>query len=230
MMHGLTKEEAYSKFWLFDRKGLITKSRTDLVDYKQPFARDEADTSSFLEAMLMIRPTAIIGVSTLRGAFTREIIEAMADLNKRPIIFPCSNPTSHSECTAEEAYKWTKGRAIFASGSPFEPVTLKDKTYFPGQGNNVFIFPAIGMAVYATEAKRVTDGMFIAASYALSEQITDEDFEKGLIFPPIKNIVQVAGKISVKVAEYIFDNDLTGIKRPDNIEAFVKSKMYDPHY
>ncbi|HLG39429.1 MAG TPA: NAD-dependent malic enzyme [Chitinophagaceae bacterium] len=230
MQYGLSRDQAYNKFWLFDRHGLVTKSRYDLADYKLPFARDYQYVSDFLEAVHLIKPTAIIGVSTIKGAFNQKIIEAMAELNKKPIIFACSNPTSHSECTAEEAYKWSDGRAIFASGSPFEPVEFKGKTYYPGQGNNVFIFPAVGLAVFATEAKRVTDGMFIAASHSLSEQITNEDLSKGLIFPPIKNILEVAFKIAVRVAEHIFDNGLAGIQKPPDLESFIRCKMYHPRY
>ncbi|MCI0449700.1 MAG: NAD-dependent malic enzyme [Chlorobi bacterium] len=230
MQYGLSREEAYNKFWLFDRHGLVTKSRNDLADYKLPFARDYEFVSDFLEAIHLIKPTAIIGVSTIKSAFNQKIIEAMSELNKKPIIFACSNPTSHSECTAEEAYKWSDGRAIFASGSPFEPVELKGKTYYPGQGNNVFIFPAIGLAVLATQAKRVSDEMFIVASHALSELITDEDLSKGLIFPPIKNILEVALKVALSVAEYIFDNGLAGVQKPQDLESFIICKMYHPDY
>ncbi len=230
MQYGLSREEAYNKFWLFDRHGLVTKSRNDLADYKLPFARDYEFVSDFLEAIHLIKPTAIIGVSTIKSAFNQKIIEAMSELNKKPIIFACSNPTSHSECTAEEAYKWSDGRAIFASGSPFEPVELKGKTYYPGQGNNVFIFPAIGLAVLATQAKRVSDEMFIVASHALSELITDEDLSKGLIFPPIKNILEVALKVALSVAEYIFENGLAGVQKPQDLESFIICKMYHPDY
>lgn len=227
---GLSEKEARSRSWLVDRKGLVVKSRTDLADYKIPFARDEEFVGDFLEAIKKIRPTAIIGVSTIHGAFDQKVIEAMAEINDKPIIFPCSNPTSHSECTAEEAYKWSDGRAIFASGSPFEQVTYKGKTYYPSQGNNVYIFPAVGLAVFATEAKRVTDGMFIAALYSLADQTSEDDMKKGLIFQPIKNILQVATKIAIDVANYIFDQGLARVKRPADMDSFIKNKMYRPEY
>lgn len=230
MQKGLTKEEAYSRFWLFDSKGLVSKQRNDLEAHKLPFAINDLLCNDFLEAVRLIKPTAILGLSTIKGAFTKEIVELMSRLNKRPIIFPCSNPTSHSECTAEEAYLWSEGRAIFASGSPFAPVKIGSKTYFPSQGNNVYIFPAMGLAVLAAKAKRVNDEMFIAALHSLSDQVSDNDIENGIVFPPVQNIRKVAEKIAIDVTKYIFDNDLAVVPRPKDIESFIKEKMYNPEY
>jgi malate dehydrogenase (oxaloacetate-decarboxylating)(NADP+) len=154
----------------------------------------------------------------------------MAEMNERPIIFPCSNPTSNSECTAEEAYQGTNGRVIFASGSPFGPVTVNGKTINPVQGNNVYIFPAIGLAIFATKARRVTDEMFIAASYSLVSQLSEEQLNCGQVFPPLKQIRQVETIVAADVAEYIFANDLAGIERPEDIESFIKEKMYRAEY
>ncbi len=151
-------------------------------------------------------------------------------VNERPIIFPYSNPTSHSECTAEQAYTWSKGKAVFASGSPFAPVIYEGKTFTPGQGNNVFIFPAMGLAIFATEAKRVTDEMFITAAEAVAEQVTQEDFENGLIYPQVKDILKVSVNVAVKIAEQIFASGLAGVKKPEDIRAFIKSKMFVPAY
>ena len=176
---GMTEAEARACFWMFDSKGLVVTSRTDLAGFKRPYAQDHAPASELAEAIEATRPTAIIGVSTTPKAFNQKVIEAMARINERPIIFPYSNPTSHSECTAEEAYTWSGGRAIFASGSPFAPVDYDGKVLVPGQGNNVYIFPAVGMAVYATEASRVTDEMFITAARAVAEQVTDADLDVG---------------------------------------------------
>ena len=156
-MEGVSLDEARSHNWLFDVNGLMVKSRTDIADFQKPFAHDHAPMDSFVEAIEAIRPTGIVGVSTVPKLFNQPVIEAMARVNERPIIFPYSNPTSRSECTAEEAYKWSEGRAIFASGSPFPPVTVGGRKFIPGQGNNVYIFPAVGMAVLATEATRVTE-------------------------------------------------------------------------
>lgn len=230
MLNGMSNEDAHKRIWLFDSKGLVTKSRTDLAGHKVLFASDDEFTNSFSDAIRTIKPTAIIGLSTMKGAFTKEVIQLMSEINEKPIIFPCSNPTSRSECTAEEAYTWSGGRAIFAAGSPFDPVVLNGKTYTPGQGNNVYIFPAMGLAVFATKAKRVTDGMFITAANALASQLTVEDLENGLVFPPIKKILQVEADMAVKIAEYIFDNGLAQVTRPKNIEVFIKEKMYRPEY
>jgi malate dehydrogenase (oxaloacetate-decarboxylating)(NADP+) len=154
----------------------------------------------------------------------------MSLVNERPIIFPYSNPTSHSECTAEQAYTWSKGKAVFASGSPFAPVVYNGKTYTPGQGNNVFIFPAMGLAIFATEAKRVTDKMFITAAEAVAEQVTQADFEKGLIYPRVNDILKVSLNVALRVAEEIFVSGLAGVERPKDIRAFIESKMYIPDY
>jgi len=227
---GLSEEEAYNRCWMFDVNGLLVKSRTDIAEHQKAFAHDSEPSNDFAASILKIKPTAIIGVSTVGGAFTQQVIENMSSINDRPIIFPYSNPTSHSECTAEQAYTWSKGKAIFASGSPFAPVTYNGKTFTPGQGNNVFIFPALGLAIYATEAKRVTDEMLLTASEAVAEQITQEDFNNGLIYPPIKNIRDVSVNVAVKVAEEIFKSGLARVKKPKNIRKFIKSKMYEPVY
>ena len=227
---GLSKEVAYNRCWMYDVNGLLVKSRTDIADHQKAFAHESEPSNDFAASILKIKPTAIIGVSTVGGAFTQQVIENMSSINERPIIFPYSNPTSHSECTAEQAYTWSKGKAIFASGSPFAPVTYNGKTFTPGQGNNVFIFPALGLAIYATEAKRVTDEMLLTASEAVAEQISDDDFSKGLIYPPIKNIRDVSINVAVKVAEEIFRSGLARIKKPKNIRKFIQSKMYEPVY
>ncbi|MBV9202925.1 MAG: NAD-dependent malic enzyme, partial [Alphaproteobacteria bacterium] len=171
-LEGMDIAEARKRNALFDINGLIVTSRTDLADFQKPFAQEQERIASFVEAVKAIKPTGIIGVSTVPKLFTREVIHAMAEINERPIIFPYSNPTSRSECTAEEAYRWSDGRAVFASGSPFPPVQVAGRHFVPGQGNNVYIFPAMGMAVFATEATRVTEEMFIVAAKAVAEQVT----------------------------------------------------------
>jgi malate dehydrogenase (oxaloacetate-decarboxylating)(NADP+) len=228
--NGMNETAALSHCWMFNRGGLLVSSRSDLPDYKKTFVHDHEPIGDFLKAIEQLKPTAIIGVSTIGGAFNRDVVEAMTRINERPIIFPCSNPTSRSECTAEEAYTWSNGKAIFASGSPFEPVEINGKRITPGQGNNVFIFPAIGLAILATEAVRVTDEMFICAAEALAGQVTDEMFEEGLVFPLISDILKVSINVAIKVAELVFEKGLAGITRPDNIEAFIKSKIYYPSY
>jgi malate dehydrogenase (oxaloacetate-decarboxylating)(NADP+) len=153
-LEGIPVERGRARNWLFDVNGLMVDSRKDLADFQKPFAHEHVPVSSFVEAIEAIKPTGVIGVSTVPKLFNQQVIQAMARINERPIIFPYSNPTSRSECTAEEAYKWSCGRAIFASGSPFPPVAFGGQKFIPGQGNNVYIFPAMGMAVLATEAKR----------------------------------------------------------------------------
>jgi malate dehydrogenase (oxaloacetate-decarboxylating)(NADP+) len=227
---GLSIEEARRHCWLVDVHGLIENSRTDLADFQKPFAHPHAPLKDFLAAIESIRPTAIIGVSTVPKLFNRAVIEAMARLNRRPIIFPYSNPTSRSECTAEEAYKWSEGRAIFASGSPFAPVRFGDKTFVPGQGNNVYIFPAMGMAIYASRARRVTDEMFIEAAKAVAEQVTPADLDVGLIYPPQSAILGTSLHVAERVAELIFERGLAGVERPANVKAFIQSKVYQPEY
>lgn len=227
---GLDRDEALKHVWMFDVNGLLVKSRTDLADYQKPFAHDSEPSDDFAKSILKIKPTAIIGVSTVGGAFNQQVIENMCAVNERPVIFPYSNPTSHSECTAEQAYTWSKGKAIFASGSPFAPVTFDGKIYTPGQGNNVYIFPAVGLAIFATEAKRVTDEMFVTAAEAVAEQITEENFANGLIYPLINNILEVSYNVAIKVAEQIFESGLAGIKKPKDVRTFIKSKMYEPKY
>jgi malate dehydrogenase (oxaloacetate-decarboxylating)(NADP+) len=227
---GLSREEALSRCWMFDINGLLVKSRTDLAEHQKQFAHDGEPSNDFAESILKIKPTAIIGVSTVGGAFNQQVIENMSAINERPIIFPYSNPTSHSECTAEQAYQWSKGKAIFASGSPFAPVTYNGKIYTPGQGNNVFIFPALGMAIYATEARRVTDEMLLTASEAVANEISKEDFDNGLIYPPIKNIREVSVKVAIKVTEEIFKSGLAQVEKPKSIEKFIRNKMYEPLY
>jgi malate dehydrogenase (oxaloacetate-decarboxylating)(NADP+) len=227
---GLSPEESRRHCWLVDSKGLIESSRTDLADFQKPFAHAHAPVKDFLAAVEALRPTAIIGVSTVPKLFNRAVIEAMAGINARPIIFPYSNPTSRSECTAEEAYRWSEGRAIFASGSPFAPVRLDGKTFVPGQGNNVYIFPALGMAVYATAARRVTDEMFIAAARGLAEQVTAEDLELGSIYPPPSAILRTSLHVAERVADVVFERGLAGVPRPADVGALIRSKVYRPEY
>jgi malate dehydrogenase (oxaloacetate-decarboxylating)(NADP+) len=227
---GMDPAAARRRNALFDINGLLVTSRTDLADFQKPFAQEHPPVSTFVEAVEALRPTGIIGVSTVPKLFNREVIEAMAKINKRPIIFPYSNPTSRSECTAEEAYKWSEGRAVFASGSPFAPVQLNGKTFIPGQGNNVYIFPAMGMAVFATEATRVTEEMFIVAAQAVAEQVTEENLAMGLIYPPQSRILEASLHVAERIAAYIFDQGLTRVPRPADVGALIRARAYRPVY
>ena len=227
---GLDLGQARGRNWVFDINGLVTSARPDVTDFQRPFAHDHPPVSDFVAAIRAIRPTCIIGVSTVPKLFTRAVIEAMAEVNERPVIFPYSNPTSRSECTAEEAYTWSGGRAIFASGSPFAPVTVAGRTFIPGQGNNVYIFPAIGLAVLATEASRVPQKAFISAARAVAEQVTDSQLASGLIYPHQSRILEASLHTAVRVAETLFDEGVAGVPRPADIGAFVRGFAYKPVY
>jgi malate dehydrogenase (oxaloacetate-decarboxylating)(NADP+) len=229
-LEGMDISQARNHIALFDVNGLLVKSRADMADFQKPFAQDHAPVSTFVDAVKAFRPTGIFGVSTVPKLFNQQVIEAMAEINERPLIFPYSNPTSRSECTAEEAYRWSRGRAIFAGGSPFAPVEFEGKTFVPGQGNNVYIFPAIGMAVFATEAKRVTEEMFIVAAKAVAEQVTDHDLATGLIYPPLSQILKASLHVATRVAEYIFDKKLARVARPDDIGSLISARAYRPIY
>ncbi len=227
---GADLAEARRRNALFDVNGLLVTGRTDLADFQRPFAQDRPPVSTFVEAVKALRPTGIIGVSAVPKLFTREVIEAMASNNERPIIFPYSNPTSRSECTAEEAYRWSDGRAVFASGSPFPPVEIAGRRFVPGQGNNVYIFPAMGMAVFATEASRVTEEMFIVAAQAVAEQVTEENLSLGLIYPPQSHMLKASVHVAERIAAYIFDQGLARTPRPKDIGALIRDHVYRPAY
>jgi malate dehydrogenase (oxaloacetate-decarboxylating)(NADP+) len=229
-LEGMDIDSARKQNMLFDVNGLMVNSRTDLADFQKVFAMDHAPIDTFVDAVRALKPTGIIGVSTVPKLFSQPVIEAMSELNERPIIFPYSNPTSRSECTAEEAYRWSKGQAIFASGSPFGPVEIEGRTFVPGQGNNVYIFPAMGMAVFATESTRVTEEMFIIAAKAVAEQVSDESLEKGLIYPPQSRIFEASMHVAASVAEYIFDHGFARVERPANLVEHIKAVAYTPKY
>jgi malate dehydrogenase (oxaloacetate-decarboxylating)(NADP+) len=227
---GLSAEEARSRCWLVDSGGLVVKSRAGLAEHKLPYAHDHESLPDLLAAVETLQPTAIIGVSGQPGTFTQPVLAAMARLNDRPIVFALSNPTSKAECTAEQAYAWTEGRAIFASGSPFAPVTIGDKTYVPGQGNNAYIFPGVGLGAIASGARLVTDEMFFAAAMALARRVSAADLEQGLIYPPLTAIREVSVAIAVAVAEVAYQRGLATQPRPDDPGAHIEAQMYVPRY
>ena len=227
---GLTAAEAEARCWMFNSKGLLVASRTDLQPHQRPFAHEHAPVADFLEAVKVLKPTAIVGVAGVGGTFTQAVVEEMAAINARPIVFALSNPTSKSECTAEQAYTWSGGRALFACGSPFDPVTVGGQTFVPRQGNNSYIFPGVGLGVIATAATRVTDEMFMAAARSLAEQVTAADLAQGSLYPPLAQVREVSAKIATAVAEVAFAQNLASIPRPDDLMAFIKSQMYEPKY
>lgn len=230
MDEGLTESEARERCWFVDSKGLVVKSRDDLGERKLPYAHDHEFISDLLACVESLKPTAIIGVSGKPKMFTQQVLEAMARFNERPIVFSLSNPTSKTECTAAEAYTWTEGRAIFASGSPFDPVTVHGKTFIPAQGNNVYIFPGVGLGIVATRAKRVTDAMFLAAARTLAQHVSYADVWQGRVYPPLTSIREVSVAIAVAVAEVAYKQGLAEEPRPDDLESYIKSIMYYPEY
>jgi len=227
---GLSPEEARRCCWYVDSKGLVVKSRTDLSGHKQLYAHDHPPVVDFHEAVQILRPHAIIGVSGQPKRFTPEILATMAQINERPIVFSLSNPTSKSECTAEEAYTWTEGRAIFASGSPFDPVVVNGRKLYPSQGNNVYIFPGVGMGVMASGSVRVTDEMFLAAARVVANEVSESDLQYGRIFPPLPRIREVSLAVAVAVAELAYKEGLAARPRPDDLQAYISSLMFEPVY
>jgi malate dehydrogenase (oxaloacetate-decarboxylating)(NADP+) len=229
-LEGLAEDQARARISLFDINGLLEPSRTDLFDFQKPYAHPHQPSRDFVAVIESLKPTAIIGVSTQGKAFTQKVVEAMARINQRPIVFAISNPTDRAECTAEEAYRWSDGRALFAAGVPFPPVRYGGKTLLPGQGNNLYIFPAVGLAIYATRARRVTDEMFIAAARGVAEQVTQAELDSGLVYPPQSDIMQTEIATALRVVEVIFARDLAGIERPKDLRAFLESQLYKPEY
>ena len=227
---GCSIAEARKHIWFVDSKGLIVKGREALTEHKVHYAHDHAPCLDLLTAVKFIKPTMLVGVSGQAKSFTEEIVKAVAGFNARPVIFALSNPTSKAECTAEQAYSWTEGRAIFASGSPFAPVTLNGKTYVPGQGNNAYIFPGVGLGVVATGARRVTDAMFIKAARTLASLLRKEELAEGRIYPSLKRIHEVSLAIAVAVAEEVYESKLTDQPRPANLIQFIRAQMFEPKY
>ncbi len=227
---GLTTAEARSRCWFVDSRGLVVASRTDLTENKRPFAHEAVHAPDLLGAVEEVRPTFLVGVSGQHGAFTQEVVRRMAELNERPVIFALSNPTSKAECTAARAYEWTEGRAVFSSGSPFSPVEYRGRTLVPGQGNNAYIFPGVGLGVTAVEAARVTDEMFMVAARTLADLVSKEQLASGSLYPPLRDIREVSARIAVAVAELAHDQGLARVPRPADLGARVRERMWSPVY
>ncbi len=227
---GMDEAQARDCCWLVDSKGLVVASRNDLNEQKRRFAHEHAPVGDFATAVDVLQPTAIIGVAGAGPAFTPDVLARMAELNDQPIIFALSNPTSKAECTAEEAYRNTDGRALFACGSPFDPVTIDGQTRVPRQGNNSYIFPGVGLALVACAARRTTDTMFLAAARALADLVTEEDLAQGSLYPALSRVREVSASIAAAVAEVIFAEGHAGIERPADLLAFMHEQMYQPQY
>lgn len=245
---GVPTETARQQIRMFDTQGLVVAGRPGLPESKRRYAHNLPPSKPFnhldpasegpqiVAAIEDFKPTALIGVSgkalpiTVGRLFSREVVEAMARFNARPIIFALSNPTEHHECLPEQAYAWTGGKAVYAGGVQFPPVHLGGKTYLPSQANNLYIFPAVGMAIYATNAKRVTDEMFIEAAHAVADQVTPEQLKLGMLFPPQSNILETEIQTAARVTELVFDSGLARVERPAEMVAFIRGHVYKPEY
>ncbi len=228
---GFSEKEARKKLWFVDIEGLVVNSRNDFLPHNLPYAHDHP-SADFISAIKQIKPHILIGATGFPGTFTQEAIELMAEINERPALFALSKPTSRAECTAEQAYEWTQGRAIFTSGSPFEEVKYedKDKVFKPGQGNNAYIFPGIGLGAVLSKATRITEDMFLAAARTLADLVSEEDLSVGSIYPPLQNICAASLQIAISVAEEAYAGCASALKRPDNLEQQIEDYMYKPAY
>jgi malate dehydrogenase (oxaloacetate-decarboxylating)(NADP+) len=227
---GIGEADARGRCWFVDSHGLVTRSRTDLADHKRPFAHEHAPLPDLLSAVRALRPAAIIGVSGQPRTFTREIVEAMCEFNERPLVFALSNPTSKSECTAAEAYEWSEGRAIFASGSPFPAFELNGRTFVPSQANNAYIFPGVGLGAIACGARRVTNEMFMAAARTLADATGESDLARGSVFPPLDRIRGISAAIATAVAGVAYQRGLATEPEPADLRAYVERQMFMPEY
>ncbi|MCK1700671.1 NAD-dependent malic enzyme [Bradyrhizobium sp. 155] len=229
-MKGLSQDAARSRISLFDINGLLESSRTDLSDAQKPYAHKAEPSKDLVKTIETLKPTILIGVSTKGGAFNQSVVEAMSRLNERPIIFALSNPTNKAECSAEQAYTWSKGKALYAAGVQFPDVTLNGTTFHPGQANNFYIFPAVGLATYATRPRRLTDECFIVAAEANADQVGPNLRDKGMLFPSQANILETEVTTATRVAEFIFDKGLAQVDRPSDIRTWIEGQLYEPHY
>ena len=230
MADGLSREEAHERCWFVDVNGLVVKNRRDLTEHQRRYAHDHEPIADLLSAVHALRPSALIGVSGQPQTFTRSVIEAMAASNERPIVFALSNPTSKAECTAEEAYHWSGGRAVFASGSPFAPVDVYGKTFVPAQANNAYIFPGVALGVIVSGATRVTDAMFLTAARTLATSVSEADVAQGRVFPPLQRVRDISASIAAAVANVAYDTGLATEPRPHDVRALIENQMYDPTY
>lgn len=226
---GIDNKEAHGRLWFIDGKGLVVTSRTDLADHKLPFAHDYPNMG-LMEAIANIKPHVLIGATGTGGSFSREVIELMSEINPRPVIFALSNPTERAECTALQAYEWSNGNAVFASGSPFKPIEFADRFFTPGQGNNAYIFPGLGLGVLASQAKLIPDDLFLTAAKTLASIVSQDSIDKGSLYPSLKEIRRISVDIAIAVAEKIYAAGLAQNEKPADLRQTIANMMYDPTY
>jgi malate dehydrogenase (oxaloacetate-decarboxylating)(NADP+) len=227
---GLSEDDARDRIAMYDINGLLDAGRDDLSPSQKVYAKDLPATPDLTESVKSFKPTVLIGVSTTQGLFTEAVVKAVAANTDRPIVFPLSNPTDKAECTPQQAFEWTDGKVLFAAGVQFPDVTVNGKTFHPGQANNFYIFPAFGLAVYATKPKRIDDKMWIAAAKGSADQVDQAARDKGMLFPGQANILEVEITTATRIAEHIFDRGLATVGRPEDIRAWIKTMVYTPKY
>jgi len=226
---GLSEQQARERIWFIDRNGLVVSTNSNIKPRIKPFVHDHAPCN-FVDAIAAVKPDVLIGATGVAGTFTEAVVRKMSEVNERPVIIALSNPTSHTECTAEEAYQWSDGRVIFASGSPFKPVQYKSHYFEPAQGNNAYIFPGIGLGVYACSARLITQSMFLSAAKVLSGMVTDTEIAKGAVYPSLNRVREVSKAIAVSVCEIAVREDLVDGGLPDKLDDYIQSLMYEPIY
>lgn len=231
-LEGLSEEQARSRIWMFDVNGLLENTRKDLIFEQKVYAHTHTPTHDLVAAVNSIRPSILIGVSTIGKVFTQAVVETMSKINERPIIFALSNPTEHAECTPQEAYRWSGGNAIYAAGVQFPPLHYNGNTFLPGQANNFYVYPAVGLAIYATRAKFVTDEMFIEAARATADQVTENQLKIGMLFPPQNNILDTEVHTAERVTRLVFERNLARVDAPrrDDIDTWLRAILYKPEY
>jgi malate dehydrogenase (oxaloacetate-decarboxylating)(NADP+) len=229
-MQGLSQDAARSRISLFDIHGLIEPSRADLSASQKVYAHKAAPSKDLAKTIETLKPTILVGVSTKGGAFNQQVIEAMSRINERPIIFALSNPTDKAECSAEQAYTWSKGKALFAAGVQFPEVTIKGKTFHPGQANNFYIYPALGLATYVARPRRITDECFIIAAQASADQVGPELRARGMLFPSQSQILEMEVSTATRIAQFMFEKGLATVKQPADIRKWIEGQLYTPHY
>jgi malate dehydrogenase (oxaloacetate-decarboxylating)(NADP+) len=229
-MQGLSQDAARSRISLFDIHGLIEPSRSNLSASQKVYAHNAAPSKDLAQTIETLKPTILVGVSTKGGAFNQQVIEAMSRINERPIIFALSNPTDKAECSAEQAYTWSKGKALFAAGVQFPEVTIKGKTFHPGQANNFYIYPALGLATYVARPRRITDECFIVAAQASADQVGPELRARGMLFPSQSEILELEVTTATRIAQFMFDKGLATVKQPADIRKWIEGQLYTAHY
>jgi malate dehydrogenase (oxaloacetate-decarboxylating)(NADP+) len=227
---GLSAEEARRRLWFVDVNGLVVQGRDDLMPHNLPYAHAH-EPMDFVASIQSIRPHVLIGATGHSGTFTKEVVKTMADINARPVIFALSNPTSRAECTPDQAYRWSEGRAVFASGSPFPAVELEEgRTLHPAQGNNAYAFPGIGLGAVACGARRITDEMFLAAARALADEVSEEDLASGALYPPLNRIRELSLSVAASVANVAYASGIASSPRPKDLRGHLADLMYQPYY